>query len=87
MRIRYSSSSNSRLVSSIGALAAVDLAGVGVEAQVADDQGARCPAGGRRRISARIRASSSWRSKGFDEVVVGAGVEALDAVVESRCGR
>ena len=39
------------------------------------------PRGGRRRSSARIRASSSLALEGLDQVVVGAAVEAVDAVL------
>ena len=46
------------------ALAAEDLVRVRVEREVADASGAM-PRGGRRRSSARIRASSSWRSNGL----------------------
>ena len=78
LRIRYSSSSNSRWVSSIGAVAAHDLVRVRVQRQVGDDE---------RRAAARRAAAQERAQPGeqllalerLDEVVVGAGVEALDA--------
>ena len=81
MRIRYSSSSNSRCVSSICAVAARDLVGVGVQRQVADAQ---------RRHAARRAAPQQRPQAGeqllalerLDEVVVGADVQALDARLE-----
>ena len=63
------------------ALAARDLVGVGVEQQVADAQGGRAA----RRAAAQQRAHPREQLltlEGLDEVVVGAGVEALDAGLE-----
>ena len=85
LRMRYSSSSNSRWVSSIVALAAPHLVGVGVERQVADDVAARAA----RRAAAQQRAQAGEQLlalERLDEVVVGAGVEALDAAVERVAG-
>ena len=81
LRIRYSSSSNSRGGELERALAAEHLVRVGVQAQVADDQ---------RRAAARRAAAQQGAQAGeqllalerLDEVVVGAGVEALDARLE-----
>ena len=68
------------MVSSIAALAAGDLARVGVEAQVADrERGAAA-----RRAPAHQRADPRQQLlalERLDEVVVGAAVESLDAVV------
>ena len=80
-RIRCSSSSNSRAVSSSCALAAEDLAAVGVEAEVADDQegaAARRPAAQQRADAGEQLVALEW----LDEVVVGARVEPLHAGVD-----
>ena len=62
-------------------VAATDLVGVGVEREVAhDDRGAAA-----RRAAAQQRAQAGQQLlalEGLDEVVVGAGVEALDARLE-----
>ena len=79
-RIRYSSSSNSRLVSSISRSPrrTSRVSGLSRRSPTASEA---LPRGGRRRSSARIRASSSCALERLDEVVVGAAVEALDAVL------
>ena len=71
LRIRYSSSSNSRWVRSIVALAAADLVGVGVQREVADDERGAAA----RRAAAQQRAQAGEQLlalEGLDEVVVGA---------------
>ena len=81
LRIRYSSNSNSRWVSSIVAPVATHLVRVGVQLQVADDErgaAARRPAA-QQRAQAREQLLALER---LDEVVVGAGIEALDARVD-----
>ena len=86
LRSRYSSSSNSRWVSSTGALAARDLVRVGVERQVAADE----RGGAARRPAAQQRAQPREQLlalERLDEVVVGARVEALDARRRARRAR
>ena len=81
LRIRYSSSSNSRWVSSIGALAARDLVGVDVEREIADAQGSRAA----RRAAAQQGAHPREQLlalERLDEIVVGARVETLYAGLE-----
>ena len=85
LRIRCSSSSNSRAVSSSSRSPRNDLAGVGVEPQVADHQvGAAA-----RRPAAQQRAQAGQQLvalEGLDEVVVGARVESLHARLERVAG-
>ena len=57
----------------------------GVEPQVAYLEHRR-PLGRNRRTSARNRASNSAKENGFDEVIVGAGIESFDSVLDSIAG-
>ena len=82
-RARYSSTANSRAVSSTGAPARVTARVGGSTTQVADAQHAAGRSDGARRTQRPQPREQLAEVERLDEVVVGAGVEAADAVATS----
>ena len=84
--MNVSSSANSFVESGISAVAAPDSVGGRIEAQVADLEHGRTLAVAAARERAQAREQLGERER-LDEVVVGAGVEARDAVVDGVARR
>ena len=85
MRIRYSSSSNSRCVRSIWRCVARDLVGVGVQREIADAQRGHAA----RRAAPQQRAHAGQQLlalERLDEIVVGADVQPLHARLQRVAG-